>query len=234
MSRAGESAASSRHHRPVPAASQERGLHPGTFAFYERHADEYFAATAHLDARALYGPFLRELPPGARILDAGCGSGRDTRALIDLGYRVTAIDASPALAQRATALTGQPCAALSFQELTYEHEFDGIWACASLLHVAKQDVPAVMRRFARALVSGGVMYLSLREGDGECVDGDGRRYSDYTASAFRDATIAVPALSELACWITPDLRPGRTVRWLNFLFRNAEDRSQELEEASSF
>lgn len=181
-------------------------VHGATQAFYERHAEQYYAATAHLDARALYDPFLKELRPGAHILDAGCGSGRDAKAFVDLGYRVTAIDASPGLAHRAAALTGAPCAVLSFEEIAFENAFDGIWACASVVHVPKRNVPDVMRRFVRALEPGGVLYLSLREGEGERIEEDGRFFSYYTAATFRDAIAPGPAVYELACWTTPDLR----------------------------
>ena len=209
----------------TPARSHT--THPGTLAYYERNADEYFAATAHVNARALYDPFLKALPPGARILDAGCGSGRDTRAFTQLGYRVTAIDASPGLAQRAAAFTGQPCAVLPFEELTFENAFDGIWACASLVHVPQRDVPDIVRRFMGALAPGGVLYLSLREGEGERIEPDGRFYSYYTAPAFRDAIGAVPSCQERTFWITNDLhRSAQVPRWLNFLFEKPELRKR--------
>src|SRR5579864_8513390 len=95
-----------------------------TLDYYDAHALEYFESTAGLDLHELYEPFLRELPPRAHILDAGCGSGRDTKAFLDRGYRVTSIDGSPALAHLATKFTGQFCTVLPFQEMQFQEEFD--------------------------------------------------------------------------------------------------------------
>lgn len=193
-------------------------LQQGTLAYYESHTREYHASTVGADVRALYPPFLTHLEPGATILDAGCGSGRDTRAFVERGFRLTAIDGSPAMARLASAYAGQPCRVLSFDELAFEQEFDGIWACASLLHVAKRDMAAVLRRFARALTPAGVIYISLRQGDGERVIADGRFFNYYTAGEFRDVVAQVPALREIAFWITAERRStAQHTPWLNFL-----------------
>src|SRR5438309_10878337 len=120
-------------------ASQESG----TLIFYREHASDFVESTATLDLGELYKPFLDHLRPGVHILDAGCGSGRDTKAFLDRGFVVTAIDASPEMARATTALTHQPCQVLPFQEMDFHEEFDGIWACAALLHVPKDEMPDV-------------------------------------------------------------------------------------------
>ena len=89
----------------------------------------------------LYGAFLSKLPAGATILDAGCGSGRDARAFRDRGYRVTAFDASPALAALATAHCGFEVQVRSFADVREVDAYDGIWACASLVHVSLAQMP---------------------------------------------------------------------------------------------
>src|SRR5579864_7110164 len=88
-----------------------------TIEFYDRHAKAYCQSTVHLDLRSVYERFLGELDPGAHILDAGCGSGRDTKAFSGRDYCVTAIDASPEIARLARTFTGQPCEVLRFQEM---------------------------------------------------------------------------------------------------------------------
>jgi SAM-dependent methyltransferase len=191
-----------------------------TLAFYNSHSEQYHASTAHVDVGSLYDPFLRELPRGASILDAGCGSGRDTKAFAERGYRVTAIDGSARLAELATAFTGQPCTTLAFHDVAFIDAFDGIWACASLVHVAAREAPDVMGRFTRALKRGGVLYISLKEGDGERTADDGRFFCYYTADAFRRVTASIPALRELAVWTTEDVRSSQDRgRWLNFLLK---------------
>lgn len=193
-------------------------------AFYEKHSQEYYKSTVDVDVRELYEPFLRELPSAGRILDAGCGSGRDTKAFLERGYRVLAIDASPQMAQLATALTGQRCAVLRFQEMEFYEEFDGIWACASLLHVPKSQMPDVMRRFTQALKPGGVFYLSLKEGEEEQVAEDGRFFNYYTVESFRRLLANFPALGELARWKTEETRSHRhRSLWLNFLLKKQSE-----------
>jgi SAM-dependent methyltransferase len=191
----------------------------GTLAFYERHGAEYHAATAHVDMDRLYEPFLRELPPAASILDAGCGCGRDTKAFAQRGYRVIAIDASPALARLAAAFTGQPCMTLALQDIAFSAAFDAVWACASLVHVPTCDAGNVVDRFARALKPGGVLYISVKEGDGERTAADGRLFCDYTVATLRALIAPVAALRELAVWTTADVRGSQHGRWLNTLQR---------------
>lgn len=191
-------------------------------AFYDKHAEQYFESTVSLDMRAIYDRFLKELVPGAHILDAGCGSGRDTKAFLDRGYRVTAIDASPRLAQLATTFSGHACEVLTFQEMEFREEFDGIWACASLLHVPKCEMFDVMPRFIRALKPGGVFYISLQEGVGGDPVEDGRFFSYYTADSFRELLSLYPALREIAFWKTDEVRsPKHCEPWLNFLLKKA-------------
>src|SRR5579871_978792 len=90
-----------------------------TADFYRKHAREYFDSTARLSLEPLYQPFIRRLPQRANVLDAGCGSGRDTKAFKEKGFRVECIDASPELARMATHLTGQTCRVMSFQNITF-------------------------------------------------------------------------------------------------------------------
>lgn len=188
--------------------------------FYDTHAQEYCESTVHMDLRDLYEPFLKELSPGAHILDAGCGSGRDTKAFLEGGYRVTAIDESPELARLATTFTGHRCEVLSFQEMGFREEFDGVWACASLLHVPKCDMHAVMARFLQALKPCGIFYISLKEGEGARAAEDGRFFSYYTVDSFRELLAQFPALREIASWKTAEIRSRRHREpWLNFLLK---------------
>ena len=78
-----------------------------TLAFYEGNAKQYYDGTVNTNMTMLYTPFLRYMPTYAFILDAGCGSGRDTLYFSSRGYQVVAFDYSPALVKLATKLTGQ-------------------------------------------------------------------------------------------------------------------------------
>jgi SAM-dependent methyltransferase len=194
-----------------------------TVGYYDTHAQEYCEWTSQLDLNEVYERFLKELAPGAHILDAGCGSGRDTKVFLARGYRVTAIEASTELARLATAFTHHPCEILFFQDMVFQDEFDGIWACASLLHIPKSDVEDVVARFVRALKSGGISYISLKEGDGERVAEDGRFFSDYTAESFRKVVAQFRQLYELEFWKTEDVGShAHRQPWLNFLIRKID------------
>ncbi len=194
-----------------------------TVEFYETNAREYFESTVGLNLEDLYECFLKELHAGSHILDAGCGSGRDTKAFLDRGFRVTSIDASAQLSRLATTFTGVPCKVLRFQEMTYQGMFDGIWACASLLHVPQGEIDDVMGRFIRALKVGGVLYVSLKEGEGERIAEDGRFFSYYTVDSFRKLLTRFSTLQEIAFWKTEERRSQNHCEpWLSFLLKKVE------------
>ena len=188
-----------------------------TTRYYTENAQAFFADTVAVSMDSLYARFLPHIPPGGYILDAGCGSGRDTLAFLQKGYHVTAFDAAPTLAALAERHTGQPVQVLRFQDLAWRREFDGIWACASLLHVPAADLPEALGRLALALRLGGVLYASFKYGRGEREHG-GRRFTDIDEAGLRALLAQVPGLTELETWVTEDLRPGRAAEpWLNTL-----------------
>jgi SAM-dependent methyltransferase len=195
-----------------------------TLDYYERNASAFIERTLAVPMESLYQPFLELVPLGGHILDAGCGSGRDAREFKRRGYRVTAIDASPELAGRASAVVGVAVEVLRFQDLAGESRFDGIWACASLLHVPRTEVDEVFARFARALRVGGAWYMSFKFGEAEEVR-EGRLFSDYTEDSLRDLLGRHPCLTPLRLWLTSDFGPQRsTETWLNAIVRREPPR----------
>ena len=84
-----------------------------TINYYQQNADSFVASTVAVDMTSLYAPFIGAIEPNGLILDAGCGSGRDAKAFADMGYRVEAFDASPAMVERNTA--GWPCVRRPFK-----------------------------------------------------------------------------------------------------------------------
>jgi len=195
--------------------------------YYRRNARRYSQDTLNLDMTPLYERFLGHLSTGARILDAGCGSGRDSRAFIERGYAVRACDASPELAAMAEAYAGIPVDVLRFQDFEYVSEFHGIWACASLLHVSLEELPDVYNRLARALESGGVVYASFKYGTGSREE-DGRRFTDLDEATLAMLFAESGGLQVRESWVTPDRRPDRqSDRWLNALLGIAEGACQK-------
>jgi 2-polyprenyl-3-methyl-5-hydroxy-6-metoxy-1,4-benzoquinol methylase len=192
----------------------------GTLNYYNSHAGAYFASTVHLKMDEIYQPFLDLVPPGGRILDAGAGSGRDTKAFLSMGYKVTAVEPASALADLADKFTGQQSIQLAFCDMQFDKEFDGIWACASLLHIPKNDIVEVLDRFTRALKPKGVIYLSLKEGKGESVAKDGRFFAYYFIPAFRNILVKLPQLAELRSWKSIETRSrSHDMPWISFLLQ---------------
>lgn len=194
-----------------------RRCSPSSVDYYEENAQAFVADTLDVDLSPLYTRFLVHVAARGQILDAGCGSGRDARWFLSRGYQVEAFDASPNLAALAEAHCGLSVAVLRFQDIDWRARFDGIWACASLLHVPLAELPDVLRRLAVALKPEGVLYASFKYGSGEREQG-GRRFTDLDEVGLAELLHAVPALAEMETWTTPDRRAGReSERWLNAL-----------------
>jgi SAM-dependent methyltransferase len=186
-------------------------------AYYDEYADHFRGRTAALPMNAAYEPFMRELPPCARILDAGCGPGRNAAAFLSHGYRVTAIDASPAMVQLARR-SGIDARVMTFQHMTFNEEFDGVWASASVLHVPHAEIPGVLSRFARALNPQGILYVSLKEGQSERIAEDGRFFSYFALDEFSDSLTSSGLFKLVKAWKRIGLdSSGATRTWLNFL-----------------
>ena len=189
-----------------------------TITYYQRNAQTFFDATVGVDMSSLYAPFLSQVVPGGRVLDAGCGSGRDTKAFNALGYQVEAFDASAEMVELAAAYTGLPVRQMTFNMLEAEERYDGIWCCASLLHLPQAELPEAMRRLAHSLKPGGVWYLSFKYGVGER-EKEGRHFTDLNEARLEALVAALPQVSIIEQWTTQDKRPERDEVWLNALLR---------------
>jgi SAM-dependent methyltransferase len=190
-------------------------------AHYTTHAASYADATRQVDMTPLYARFLPHVPAGGRILDAGCGAGRDALAFRQRGYAVEAFDASPELAALASAHAGIEVQMMDFLSMPVKRPgdggFDGVWSCASLLHVAAADQPRAWAGLWRALEPGGVVYASYKLGDGEHVDELCRPFTDADAASVSGWLQGLPDLGQMDTWITGDQRPGQNQAWLNVL-----------------
>jgi SAM-dependent methyltransferase len=191
-----------------------------TINFYQNNAQPFFDSTVNVDMSSLYGAFTAQLPPAGRVLDAGCGSGRDSKAFHGMGYKIEAFDASSEMVQRASQHAGLPVRHATFQELTDIERYDGIWCCASLLHVSMADLPGVMQKLAHALKPGGVWYLSFKYGEGER-EKEGRHFTDLNEQALATLVERLPEIEIQSMWLSEDKRPDRSEIWLNALLRKA-------------
>ncbi|MEQ9450487.1 MAG: class I SAM-dependent methyltransferase [Pseudomonadales bacterium] len=168
----------------------------------------------------LYRPFLELVPKGGRILDAGCGAGRDLKAFWELGYEVTGFDASALLASFATSYTGIQCHHMTFDEVDWRTEFDGIWACASLLHIPKSELLRVLGLLSVALKNNGVLYASFQEGSGKLTLDDGRVFYNFSESELLELCNGLDDAKVLKIWKTQDVsNSNRRIVWINILLQ---------------
>lgn len=186
-----------------------------TLEYYEDNAEGYAAATVDVDTSELRAKFTEFLPAGGAILDAGCGSGRDAAAFIGLEFKVTAIEPARNLAAIAARNTGLDVEVRRFQEIDWNNKFDGIWCCASLLHVPEEDMPGVIARLARALRPGGILYASFKIADGSYQE-QARRFTVVNTHQWQ-ALIETYGLTLKEAWTTKDQNNRDGVEWINYL-----------------
>ena len=189
----------------------------GTLDYYDENSEEYSERTLGADVSELRGRFLSHVPDGGRILDLGCGSGRDTAFFLGAGYEVVAVDGSAGMCRVASRNAGIPVRRLLFSQLDYVEEFDGVWACSSLLHVPSSELPSIIPLVRRSLRPGGVLHVSFRLGDFEG-ERDGRHYTDLTRERMSDL-FRRAGFEEIDIW--ESLEKGRGISWCNGLFRRS-------------
>lgn len=192
-----------------------------TSNYYNQHAQAFFENTYQVEMESLYGPFLRYLPEQASILDLGCGSGRDILAFKKKGYQVEAIDYSAELVKKARELTNIEVRQQSFYDLAENNKYDGIWACASLLHCERYRLTEVLGLIVKALKPNGVCYMSFKYGNTDR-EKEGRSFTDLNEQQVHDLLKQIDQALLLQQWITVDKRPDRTEEWLNILIRKVQ------------
>lgn len=188
-----------------------------TLDFYNRNAQFFVTDTKDVQFTEIQDVFLSYLSSGSKILDFGCGSGRDTKYFLDKGYVVDAIDGSEELCKIASAYTGIEVKNSLFEELDAREEYSGIWACASILHIPKEELQAILRKMMISVVDGGIIYASFKYGDFEGFR-NGRYFTYLDEDTF---TTLIKSISELQIekmWLSNDVRVGRgEEQWLNVI-----------------
>ena len=199
--------------------SRNRGT-MNSVEYYNKHTDAFYNRTIHADMSPYYQKFLSLLPPGASILDAGCGVGRDAKYFNEQGYAVTAFDASESMVRLATEELGYPALLLTFNEMTFEQEFDAVWACRSLLHVPYEEMRCAMENIHKALKPGGIFYASYKYGSEKMAAGERTFFNmnEQSIMPYIDGLFEV-----VEVWKTPDttsrVSPSLSKAWLSILCR---------------
>lgn len=188
-----------------------------TIDYYNKNAKKYSSSTIGVDFSSTQERFLDYLPQHAKILDFGCGAGRDTKAFLEKGFDVDAVDGSEELCMIASAYTGIAVRQMFFQQLGVVAKYDGIWACASILHLPNDELVSVMKKMSVALKPTGIIYTSFKYGTFSGKRND-RFFSDFTEQTFNGFLLNIPELKCDEYWISTDVRPNRKdEKWMNII-----------------
>lgn len=190
-----------------------------TLEYYNRYASEFITATCKINFHTIQTRFQNKLTSSARILDFGCGSGRDTKYFLSQGYKVDAVDGSEAMCRLAEKYTGMKVKQMLFQELSAVNVYDGVWACSSILHLPYKELKTVLVKIFCALKENGVFYTSFKYGSFEG-ERNGRYFTDMTEEKMKKLLHETVGFHVEEQWISTDVRPGREdERWLNIILK---------------
>lgn len=190
--------------------------------YYNRYAVPYYEETVDAIMEEVMKPFvelLSEESENAEVLDLGCGSGRDTLLLEEYGFYVTPMDGSEEMCKLAEVNTDKEVLQMTYDEMEFDDVFDGIWACASLIHLTEDEMRKVMKKLVQALKENGVLYFSVHKGDRDGIY-HGRYFHDYNRRELQSLMEEYPELEVVDIWTTQDVRSEKSDKlWLNVLAR---------------
>jgi 2-polyprenyl-3-methyl-5-hydroxy-6-metoxy-1,4-benzoquinol methylase len=179
-----------------------------TLDYYNKIAINYLNETINADMSDLINKFIKYLPDKAHILDLGCGSGRDSKTFLQKGYTVTAIDGSIELCKLASKYIGQEVLCIRFETIDFENEFDGVWACASLLHVSLKDLVSIFKKISRTLKVNGYLFTCFKYGHFEG-ERNQRYYTDLKEDRLKEIINQIKDFKIIELFITENVRNSK-------------------------
>lgn len=188
-----------------------------TFEYYEKEGISYIAETMLIKIATEIEALELVVPPKGKILDIGCGSGRDTKYFLSKGFAVTSMDASSVMSKLSSKEIDHPVQTKNILDLNKRNEFDGIWASSSLPHLPKSEIGDGFNSLISALKKGGILYASFKKGDGEGIDDKGRYLSRYQISEIEDLIKKTKKGNLIHIWESDAARQDSTERWINIL-----------------
>jgi len=189
----------------------------GTVSYYDNNASQYFDRTSKVTFDALYEEFLKYIPARGRIMDLGCGSGRDVKWFREHGYEAFGLDASERLVQIARTRFSIPVEVGSIEEWISDEPYDGIWCCASLMHLDDMAIECFLSNLEYNLRPVGAMFISVKEGIETGVDEAGRYFRDFDEESLKTFISPYNNLNIEKVWYTEDKLNRNSFRWLNAL-----------------
>jgi len=197
----------------------EDSIEKKNLEYYNKKAIEYSQNTVDVNFSEIQKWFTSFLEKDSLILDFGCGSGRDSLAFLKMGYKVEPLDGSPVFCTIAEKVTHLKIKNLRFSQLNEDEKYDGIWACASLLHVPLKNLPSILNKIHLALKKRGIVYCSFKYGNFEGIR-KGRYFTDFTEEKFNELIHNKELFSIVESRVTSDVRKGReNEKWLNIILK---------------
>ncbi|MBL7100960.1 MAG: class I SAM-dependent methyltransferase [Nanoarchaeota archaeon] len=162
---------------------------------YNKIAKIYSKFTFHKVYQYPLNKFISMIPKKAKVLDAGCGSGRDAQYFKEYGFEVTAIDAAEKMVEEAKKnVKGVKFKKMDMMKTDFKDKtFEGVWAAASLLNNEKKNIPKILAELKRILNDEGVLYISVKEGGGEEI----RKVEKYNNEPIPFFYYTLPEMEEL-------------------------------------
>lgn len=193
-----------------------------TIKYYNKNSELFVSSTKDVEFNKMQNMLLKYLKKGDYILDLGCGSGRDSKAFLEKGFKVVSIDGSEKLCNIASSYIGQEVIFTTFQNFKSDIKFNGIWACASLLHLPYKDLKEVIKNLRNNLKEEGYFYLSFKYGEFEG-ERNGRYFTNMTEKKFRNLIKDILEYEIVEEKITLDARKGREEeKWLNIILKKVK------------
>lgn len=185
--------------------------------YYNKNAEDFFKATVEVNMSRIYSIFEKYLEKG-KILDLGCGSGRDSKYFLKKGYEVVALDYSHILAKKASEYIGQNVIIEDMRNINFKNEFDGIWACASLLHLEKNELIKTLKKCYDALKIGGVLYTSFKYREQDYQEEE-RYFTCFNEEKILEVIKKLKFNCEMI-FLTQDVRPNKIEeQWINIILK---------------
>ena len=198
-----------------------------TIDYYNKNYEPFIQSTRDVVFNSTQDKFLDKVsnafsntkPKNISLIDFGCGSGRDVKYFKDKGFSIEAIDGCAELCKAASDYSGVEVKEVLFQDWKPSHQFHGIWACASILHLPKNELLDVLKTLSLSLIENGILYTSFKYSDFEG-ERHGRYFTDFTEDSFKTFISVIKELKIIDYWISSDARPNReNEKWLNLILQ---------------